>query len=466
MKKIAYIGHSFHQKTKSTQFLVDILLQYYKVDFYWTLPLSYKSDFNLFGLDEKEYDALIFFQIMPTIQDLKYCKCRNIILIPMFDNDLKMNLKDWAEYRDYKFINFSKTLYNKLNFLNFTHNKYIQYAPVPIAIESKISNTNKKPKLFFWQRSNHINWNLIKELINLKQIDSIHLHRIESDFAKDQWFEMPSKDDIEKYNITLSSWFESKEELIKVINDCDIFVVPRLFEGIGQTFLEAMALGKCVISPDFPTMNEYITNDKNGKLFDYLSPSKIDLSNWQELGINAKSSIQQINNQWGDMKYSIIDFIDINSNKELIIPNNKYLDNFASIIKDKKYSFIAEDFKIGFLPNNVDSKSMHFSKYLNILIDFLSKNINQNEQYIIYGTGTGAKIISCLIPSDCISYYVDIDEEKQQKQFCNKIVYSPQKLLESNTKIIISIFGRYEKIAKFLEKEFNIDKSRLISLDF
>lgn len=60
------------------------------------------------------------------------------------------------------------------------------------------------------------------------------------------------------------------------------------------------------------------------------------------------------------------------------------------------------------------SKSINFSKYLNVLIDFVSKNINQSEQYIIYGTGTGAKIISSLIPTDSIICFVDIDVEKQK----------------------------------------------------
>ena len=106
MKKIAYIGHSFHQKTKSTKFFIDVLLKYYNVDFYWTLPLNYKSDFKKFELDKKEYDALIFFQILPLVEEIEICLCKNIVLIPMFDNDLNISTKDWSVYYKYKFINF------------------------------------------------------------------------------------------------------------------------------------------------------------------------------------------------------------------------------------------------------------------------------------------------------------------------------------------------------------------------
>lgn len=466
MNKIAYIGHSFHQKTKSTKFFIDILLNYYSVDFYWTLPLKYKSDFEMFELDKKEYRALLFFQILPTVEELEICLCKNIVLIPMFDNDLKMSTKDWSVYYRYKFINFSKTLYDKMEFLKFTQNLYLQYAPKPIEDCYNRNLSNKKPKLFFWQRSSHINWNFIKKIIDFNQIDSIHLHRIETDFAKDQWFEMPSDNDMKNYNITLSSWFESKEKLIKVMNECDIFIAPRLFEGIGQTFLEAMALGKCVISPNFPTMNEYITDNKNGILFDYIYPKKINLSNWREIGKNATDSIKNINQNWDDKKYSIIDFINSQSSDFGQITHDKYLEKISNLTKNTKYNFLLEDIKLDFINKKLDSKSINFSKYLNILIDFISKNINQNEQYIIYGTGTGAKLLSSLITSDSIIYFVDVDIEKQKKLFANKPVLHPKELVNSDKKIIISLFGRYDKISDYLEREYDIKKSRLINLDF
>lgn len=466
MKKIAYIGHGFHQKTKSTQFFIDILFKYYNVDFYWTMVMSYKSDFKKFKLDKKEYDALIFFQVLPSVEEIETCLCKNIVLIPMFDNDLAMKTFDWNIYYKYKFINFSKTLYEKMKFLKFPQNLYLQYAPKPIDNYYNRNLTNKKPKLFFWQRSNHINWNLIKKIIDFNQIDSIHLHRIETDFGKDQWFEMPLDNDIKNYKITLSSWFKSKEELIKVMNECDIFIAPRLFEGIGQTFLEAMSLGKCVISPDFPTMNEYIIHNKNGILFDYLYPEKINLSNWKEIGQNAKNSIEKINQNWEDKKYSIIDFINNKSSDFIPISYNEYLQKINNLTKDTQYNFIVEDIKLDFINKKLDSKSINFSKYLNILIDFISKNINQSEQYIIYGTGTGAKLLSSLIPSDSIIYFVDVDIEKQKKLFANKPVLHPKELVNSDKKIIISLFGRYYKIADYLEREYDIKKSRLINLDF
>ena len=46
-----------------------------------------------------------------------------------------------------------------------------------------------------------------------------------------------------------------------------IYFAPRLYEGIGISFLEAMAMGKAVVAPDNPTMNEYVTHNVNGFLY-------------------------------------------------------------------------------------------------------------------------------------------------------------------------------------------------------
>jgi glycosyltransferase involved in cell wall biosynthesis len=48
----------------------------------------------------------------------------------------------------------------------------------------------------------------------------------------------------------------------------NVFVAPRRFEGIGLSFLEAMARGQVVIAENNATMNEYIVHDVNGLLYE------------------------------------------------------------------------------------------------------------------------------------------------------------------------------------------------------
>lgn len=54
-----------------------------------------------------------------------------------------------------------------------------------------------------------------------------------------------------------------------------LYFAPRKYEGIGMSFLEAMASGRCVIAPDYPTMNEYIKNGETGYLYNFKRPQKI-----------------------------------------------------------------------------------------------------------------------------------------------------------------------------------------------
>ena len=66
---------------------------------------------------------------------------------------------------------------------------------------------------------------------------------------------------------------------MEFLSSCNIFIVPRMFEGIGLTFLEAMASGMFVISSDTPIMNEYISHKNNGVFL----PFKVYRRNYNRL---------------------------------------------------------------------------------------------------------------------------------------------------------------------------------------
>lgn len=466
MKKIAFIGHSFHQKTGSDQFFIDLLLEYYEIEFYWSLPGSYKSDLKSFDLQNRNYHAVIFFQILPTPDELQFVMSRNIILVPMFDNDPGITLRQWSEYSEYKFINFSRTLYSKLEFLNFQSNIYLQFAP-NVSKQKKSRDSNRKPKVFFWQRSKKINWSLLKKLINFSQISSFHLHRIEIDAENDDWFEVPEDQDLENYNVTFSSWFDSKDDLYRLLSDCDIFVAPRLLEGIGQIFLEAMALGKCVISPNLPTMNEYIDDGVNGILYELGELRPIDLTEWRRIGYRAYDSMGKIRSQWELKQLDIIHLIErplTPQPKKVSVNENVRM--LEGILSEAKYRFIVEDLRIDLSGAGSPPGGYGFSRYLNVLLDYLSSELKPSEKYIVYGTGTGASLILGLIGRDSVEYFIDIDRSKHGSLYSGKVVFGPEKLKETTHKIIISVFGRCDAVVSYLTCEYGIEKQRLLNLDF
>jgi glycosyltransferase involved in cell wall biosynthesis len=76
-----------------------------------------------------------------------------------------------------------------------------------------------------------------------------------------------------------------------------------------MSFLEAMAMGLCVVAPNAPTMNEYIQNGVNGLLYDPENPKPLDFSRAHELGKAARLSVQKGHDAWTASKKEIVSFL-------------------------------------------------------------------------------------------------------------------------------------------------------------
>ena len=88
------------------------------------------------------------------------------------------------------------------------------------------------------------------------------------------------------------AWIQFPNKFVKVfytsnpfpyIKDSDLFVLSSTFEGLPNVLLEALTLGKPIISSNCPTgPNEILSYGKGGQLFkigDYKSLSKKDILN-------------------------------------------------------------------------------------------------------------------------------------------------------------------------------------------
>lgn len=58
---------------------------------------------------------------------------------------------------------------------------------------------------------------------------------------------------------------KTKQEVAEFMKECDIFILPSLFETFGVVLIEALACGKPVIATDIGGPNEIVT-DEVGKL--------------------------------------------------------------------------------------------------------------------------------------------------------------------------------------------------------
>ena len=69
------------------------------------------------------------------------------------------------------------------------------------------------------------------------------------------------------FDVKKADEFLDRDAYLERLSKCGIVIAPRRKEGIGMAFLEAMAMGKCVVANNDATMNEYIRDGETGILF-------------------------------------------------------------------------------------------------------------------------------------------------------------------------------------------------------
>jgi glycosyltransferase involved in cell wall biosynthesis len=302
MKRLLFVDHSFHRKTGSSEFFIDMLKTKYQVtcieDTRWDQSHSIKNKEQ--NIVYKGYDILVFWQqINPQI--LKLVDSKNIIYVPMYDACGDRGLDYWYTFKDIKIINFSKTLELLLVRSDF-NTLSVKYFPKPIGKPEA-----EEGSCFFWQRITEINWPLVKDLLKNSGITTVHIHRA---VDPGHIFYPPSTEDIIRYRMTFSDWFCSRDEYEKIMHSKQVYIAPRIKEGIGLSFLEAMAAGRVVVAPNLPTMNEYIIHSENGYLYDPYAPTSIKFSDLDRIAKNAIDTVIEGHKSWEIEKEKIFEFIE------------------------------------------------------------------------------------------------------------------------------------------------------------
>lgn len=308
MKNLLYIGHNYHLKTKSTLFLIDLLKERYDVDFVSFDP--YKNQYE--GIEKsqgKKYDVLVVFQIMPPPEFLENKLIyEQGVFFPMYDYIITRNYDPWPEYRRFKIINFSRTIHEELTRRGY-ESYYVQYFPKPEG-NQPLGDVNS---IFFWQRMERINISIVSALFSEQQIEHIHIHK-----AMDPNQKFIEPDTCLADKISYSEWFGTKEEMQEVMYRSAWYIAPREYEGIGMSFLEAMAAGRCVVAPNTPTMNEYIQDGITGFLYDIDNPQPIQPCEVKAIQENARKYIENGYKKWEKEKYEILKWIEEEREKPLV----------------------------------------------------------------------------------------------------------------------------------------------------
>jgi len=95
--------------------------------------------------------------------------------------------------------------------------------------------------------------------------------------------------------INIDTKFENQLDFLKQCSRSDIYLVPSLWEGLGFALYEAHALGKGIMTPNYPPMSDHVEHGSNGILLDLYKPS-ITRSGIKKASINPIQLTNYINN--------------------------------------------------------------------------------------------------------------------------------------------------------------------------
>lgn len=283
--RIAFVGREIHARTRSDQFLVDLLSEVAEVRVF---RRESTSDAKIVAaINDFQPHQTLFHQLPPSIsKHLLPLKNKHFIWAPMWDGFKKLSL--------YKRIVFC---FFRVRFLCFSHRVFdyaksvtkaalhVQYYPQP-AFTTKPARNKPPYTLFLWQRIPELG---IDEVIRIVGRENIAKIILKSDID----VTAPSSIQLQR----MPEWV-SEDEYNAVFDQIDYYVAPRFQEGIGFSFLEALARGIPVIGHNDATMNEYIADGKTSLLFDGGCQLLSELVSPAQLQPALIEHIKQGHDQW------------------------------------------------------------------------------------------------------------------------------------------------------------------------
>ena len=301
--RIAFIDHSYHKQTLSTRFFLDLVsglgnIQLFYDDSWRNGKNEWRAEFV-----ENDFDLIIIWQVTEALEVLSG-KHRNVVFVPMYDAMLVEGEFHWSDlFLQARCISFSRRLHRELQ-IRGAKSEYFKFFPDPSRFEIVSDFSELRP--YFWYRSSRINLDKILSFCRENAVQQLTIHNVpdpEQEKLAIRNFDGP----LPRFKI--SDWYNTQDEYRSELLQHNVYFAPRDVEGIGFSFLEAMASGMCVVAPDMPTMNEYISNGTNGLLYSLEKRFPVDLSKAKEIGARARETIERGFVDWQKQQKCLVDFL-------------------------------------------------------------------------------------------------------------------------------------------------------------
>lgn len=304
MRSLLFFDLKYHQKTCSLNFLEGPLAEQYAITkFYMDIDKNFIKTTEAFlrGISGHYFDVVVGVQSLPPRNLLdEYVTFGRGAYFPMYDGESPPFAQLWRDYYDFQIICFSRALHERLLKIGASSH-YFQYFPACEPIE----DWGKADSIFYWERVGTLDLEQIDTMFQEYPINNLHVHS-----ALDPECESAIRGARDTFRMTRSQWFPERQQMREKMCESAFFLAPRAKEGIGMSFLEAMAAGRCVVANDDSTMNEYITHGKNGILYDMNNPIPLERFDTRLLQKNARESCEKGRHHWEKQVPALVGLLD------------------------------------------------------------------------------------------------------------------------------------------------------------
>jgi hypothetical protein len=302
--RIAFFGHTYHRKTGSSRFFLDLLAQLGEVEERYEEPGPDAALKLGTSFDEGRYDAIVVFQLHEAFALLNG-RHPNVVFVPMYD------AMQWAggfywkpTFNAAKVVCFSWALRQEVMRRGAVQAGF-QYYPDPARFEPVEDFATLRG--FLWYRLRDISPQTVFRLTRGTELERLVVHDAPDPGheASSPWPEPPAN----VRRLERTAWHPASDTYAAALRASNLFFAPRPFEGIGMSVLEAMAFGHCVVAPNAPTMNEYISHGTNGLIYVPGRRGRLDFSRARELGARARESVERGHRRWLASIPDLLDFV-------------------------------------------------------------------------------------------------------------------------------------------------------------
>lgn len=264
--RILFVDHVCHGLTGSADFFLDILRERFEVKvFRYERYYSCRLPGDLVDWA----DVIVYWEFLPS-RFACGISGKRCVFVPMYDNEWGSKwLWRRLAHLGIHVVSFCGRVTDHARACGVRDVLDVRFAYDPGLFKGQAGDPRK---VIVWERGG-VDFATVKAIFDPRDIDKTIVMRRQEEAIR----HVPiSQEDMATYHVEIHrGGFLPKDDYLKLLSEPGVFVAPRLKEGIGMSFLEAMAMGKCVVGHCDATMDEYLVSGRNGIVVDLLHPRRI-----------------------------------------------------------------------------------------------------------------------------------------------------------------------------------------------